>query len=72
VSTYREAIKPRDYYTLKPLKGASSVVHETQGKGTPTPTKSSTAMKKLEELGVTVFEPDMKQVDWDYLAGYEQ
>ena len=31
-------------------------------------------MKKLEELGVQVFKPDMKlgNIDWDYLAGYEK
>lgn len=40
---------------------------------TPQKTSIEEALQKLEQLGVTIFMPETKEqnLDWDYLAGYE-
>jgi len=38
------------------------------------PKQQTEVLKKLQEMGITVFNPDEKisDLDWDFLAGYEK
>jgi hypothetical protein len=64
----REANKPTTYVKSPSIVLSNKAQPKSVGK------QSGEQAKRLEELGVSVFMPDGKaaDIDWNYLAGYEQ
>ncbi|KAL4488666.1 hypothetical protein ABPG73_020365 [Tetrahymena malaccensis] len=82
INVYRTAIQPQQHSFVKDrMKAAPNQFGSNDPKNQSKPRNQkdqqkerTEAINKLEELGVSVFLPDAKQInlDWDYLAGYEQ
>lgn len=68
VQAYRESIKPRQV-----VRSSQSSISSSPQKQAARPPQDKN-LKKLEELGITVFDPKEKahNLDWDFLAGYEK
>lgn len=76
LSCYRESIKPKAYRepTSQQVGSGGSNIVRRGGQPTKNAKENSEVLKKLQELGITVFNPEDKinDLDWDFLAGYEK